>query len=62
VTPGQVTLTEQEARAPSSQLDRASDRLATHEGQSHQDRRLAEEVREAAGDLVNRISDAGSTA
>jgi hypothetical protein len=60
--PGQVTLTEQEARALSSLLNRASDRLATYEEQSHQDRRRAEEVREAAGDLVNRISDAGSTA
>jgi hypothetical protein len=39
-----------------------SDRLATYEEQTHQDRRLAEEVREAGGDLVNRISRAGSTA
>ena len=54
--PGQITLTEQEARALSSLLDRASDRLATYEDQTHQDRRLAEEIREAAGDLVNRIS------
>ena len=53
---GQITLTEQEARALSSLLDRASDRLATYEEQTHQDRRLAEEIREAAGDLVNRIS------
>jgi GrpB-like predicted nucleotidyltransferase (UPF0157 family) len=37
-------------------------RLATYEEQTHQDRRLAEEIREAAGDLVNRISHAGSTA
>jgi hypothetical protein len=34
-----------------SLLDRANDRLATYE-----DRRLAEEIRPAAGDLVNRIS------
>jgi GrpB-like predicted nucleotidyltransferase (UPF0157 family) len=59
---GQITLTEQEARALSSLLNRASDRLATYEEQTHQDRRLAEEIREAAGDLVNRISHAGSTA
>jgi hypothetical protein len=62
VMPGQITLTEQEARALSSLLDRASDRLATYEDQTHQDRRLAEEIREAAGDLVNRISREGSTA
>jgi hypothetical protein len=62
VMPGQITLTEQEARALSSLLDRASDRLATYEEQTHQDRRLAEEIREAAGDLVNRISREGSTA
>jgi hypothetical protein len=55
VMAGQVTLTEQEARALSSLLDRASDRLATYEEQTHQDRRLAEEIREAAGDLANRI-------
>ena len=45
---GQITLTEQEARALSSLLGRASDRLATYEEQTHQDRRLAEEIREAA--------------
>jgi hypothetical protein len=53
---GQIVLTDQEARALSSLLDRASERLATYEEQTHQDRRLAEEIREAAGDLVNRIS------
>jgi hypothetical protein len=52
---GQLTLTEQEARALSSLLDRAAERLATYEEQTNQDRRLAEEIREAAGDLVNRI-------
>jgi GrpB-like predicted nucleotidyltransferase (UPF0157 family) len=62
VMPGQITLTEQEARALSSLLDRASERLATYEEQTHQDRRLAEEIREAAGDLVSRISHEGSTA
>jgi hypothetical protein len=62
VMAGQITLTEQEARALSSLLDRASDRLATYEEQTHQDRRLAEEIREAAGDLVGRISREGSTA
>ena len=48
-------------RALSSLLDRASDRLATYEEQTHQDRRLAEEIREAAGDLVNRISQGATT-
>jgi hypothetical protein len=62
VMPGQITLTEQEGRALSSLLNRASDRLATYEEQTHQDRRLAEEIREAAGDLVNRISHEGPTA
>jgi hypothetical protein len=62
VMAGQITLTEQEARALSSLLDRASNRLATYEEQTHQDRRLAEEIREAAGDLVNRIGREGSTA
>jgi hypothetical protein len=41
---------------------RGRDRLATYEEQTHQDRRLAEEIREAAGDLVNRISHAGASA
>jgi GrpB-like predicted nucleotidyltransferase (UPF0157 family) len=59
--PGQITLTELEAWVLSSLLNRASDHVATYEVQTHQDRRLAEEIREAAGDLVNRISHAGST-
>ena len=58
----QITLSDQEARALSSLLDRASDRLAAYEEQTHQDRRLAEEIREAAGDLVNRLSREGSPA
>jgi hypothetical protein len=62
VMAGQITLTDQEARALSSLLGRASDRLATYEEQTHQDRRLAEEVREAAGELVSRISGGGSSA
>jgi CBS domain-containing protein len=62
VTADQITLTDQEARALSSLLERASDRLATYEEQTHHDRRLAEEIREAAGDLVNRISRAGASA
>jgi hypothetical protein len=56
VMSGQITLTDQEARDHSSLLILYSDRLETYEEQTHQDRRLAEEIREAAGDLVNRIS------
>jgi hypothetical protein len=62
VMAGQITLTDQEARALSSLLDRASDRLATYEEQTHQDRRLAEEIREAASDLANRVSQQSPTA
>ena len=46
----------------SSLLERASDRLEAYEEQTHQDRRLAEEIREAAGDLVNRLNREGSPA
>jgi hypothetical protein len=55
-TPGQITLANGRLGA-SSLLDRASERLASYE-----DRRLAKEIREAAGDLVNRIRLQGSTA
>ena len=40
---------------------RASDRLEAYEEQTHQDRRLAEEIREAADDLVNRIGQGATT-
>jgi hypothetical protein len=53
--PAQVALTEAEARAFSSLLRRASDRLETYEEQTHQDRRLAEEIRIAADELVSRL-------
>ena len=53
---GQIMLTEQEARALSSLLDRASDRLATYEEQTHQDRRYAEELQSAADDLLSRLN------
>jgi hypothetical protein len=36
-----ITMTEEEARAFSSLLRRASDRLETYEEQTHQDHRLA---------------------
>jgi GrpB-like predicted nucleotidyltransferase (UPF0157 family) len=60
--PGQITLTEREARALSSLLNRAGDPPGNLRRADPPDRRLAEEIREAAGDLVNRISHAGSTA
>ena len=53
-----ITITEEEARAFSSLLRRASDRLEAYEEQTHQDRRLAEEVRAAADDLMTRLSSA----
>ena len=53
--PAQVTLTEAEAYAFSSLLRRASDRLETYEEQTHQDRRLAEEIRIAADELVSQL-------
>ena len=52
--PAQVALTEAEARAFSSLLRRASDRLETYEEHTHQDRRLAE-IRIAADELVSRL-------
>jgi CHASE3 domain sensor protein len=51
----QVTLTEAEVRAFSSLLTRVSERLATYEEQTHQDKRHAEELQAAADDLLNRL-------
>jgi len=51
----QVTLSANEVRAFSSLLTRVSERLATYEEQTHQDRRHAEELRAAADDLVRRL-------
>ena len=53
--PAQVTLTEPEVRAFSSLLSRVSDRLATYEEQTHQDKRHAEELKAAADDLLSRL-------
>ena len=52
----QVVLTEAEVRAFSSLLSRVSERLATYEEQTHQDRRYAEELQASAGDLLYRIN------
>jgi hypothetical protein len=51
----QVVLTEAEVRAFSSLLSRVSERLATYEEQTHQDRRHAEELQAAANDLLSRL-------
>jgi hypothetical protein len=53
--PAQVRLTEAEAHAFSSLLRRASDRLETYKEQTYRDRRLAEEIRIAADELVSRL-------
>ena len=52
----QVMLTEAEVRAFSSLLGRVSERLATYEEQTHQDRRYAEELKATADDLLNRLN------
>lgn len=51
----QVTLTEAEVRAFSSLLTRVSDRLGTYEEQTHQDKRYAEELKDAANELLTRL-------
>jgi hypothetical protein len=58
----QVTLSANEVRAFSSLLTRVSERLATYEEQTHQDRRHAEELRAAADDLVRRLEAASAGA
>jgi hypothetical protein len=57
---GQVVLSEDEVRTFSSLLSRVSERLATYEEQTHQDRHHAEELRAAAEDLLNRLEKASS--
>jgi hypothetical protein len=42
-------------RGAGSLLSRVSDRLATDEEQTHQDKRHAEELRAAADDLLSRL-------
>ena len=51
----EVTLSEPEVRAFSSLLSRVSERLATYEEQTHQDKRHAEELQAAADDLLGRL-------
>jgi len=50
-----VVLTEAEVRAFSSLLSRV-ERLATYEGQTHQDKGHAEELQAAADDLLRRLA------
>jgi hypothetical protein len=53
----EVTLSEDEVRTFSSLLSRVSERLATYEEQTHQDRHHAEELRAAAEDLLARLGE-----
>jgi hypothetical protein len=53
----QVTLSEDEVRTFSSLLSRVSERLATYEEQTHQDRHHAEELKAAADDLLSRLAE-----
>ncbi len=54
-----VVLTADEARAFSSLLSRASEKLVGYEEQAHPDRTFAEELRAAADDLAQRLAQAG---
>ena len=56
---GQVTLSADEVRNFSSLLSRVSERLATYEEQTHQDRHHAEELQAAADDLLRRLEESG---
>ena len=56
----EVTLSAEEVRTFSSLLSRVSERLATYEEQTHQDRRHAEELKATADDLMNRLERARS--
>ena len=53
-----VVLTEDEARAFSSLLARASEKLVGYEESAHPDRTFAEELRAAADDLSQRLTKA----
>ncbi len=57
----QVTLSADEVRSFASLLSRVSDRLATYEEQTHQDRHHAEELRSAADDLLRRLEGDGAS-
>jgi hypothetical protein len=54
-----VTLSADEVHSFSSLLSRVSDRLASYEQQTHQDKRHAEELQAAADDLLRRLEKAG---
>jgi hypothetical protein len=54
----QVVLSADEVRSFTSLLSRVSERLATYEKQTHQDRHHAEKLQAAVDDLLRRL-DAG---
>jgi hypothetical protein len=58
----QVTLSADEVLGFSSLLKRVSERLATYEQQTHQDRRHAEELQALADDLLRRLEETGFAA
>ncbi len=55
----EVVLTADEARAFSSLLRRASEKLVGYEEQTHPDRTFAEELQAAGDDLASRLAQAG---
>jgi hypothetical protein len=57
----EVTLTADEVRNFSSLLSRVSERLATYEEQTHQDKHHAEELKAAADDLLRRLEAGGDS-
>jgi len=57
----EVVLTADEARAFSSLLSRASEKLVGYEELSHPDRTFAEELEAAADDLARRLAQAGQS-
>jgi hypothetical protein len=59
VMANQVVLSADEVRSFTSLLNRVSERLATYEEQTHQDRHHAEELKAAADDLLRRLEGAG---
>jgi hypothetical protein len=57
---GKVILSAEEARGFASLLSRVSERLATYEQQTHQDKRHAEELQAASDDLLRRLEETPS--
>ena len=57
----EVVLTADEARAFSSLLSRASEKLVGYEERTHPDRTFAEELEAAADDLARRLAQTGQS-